>query len=443
MTHRHADGSQLDRRGARSSSTRDKTDVFISAEMTTTFPEDGCNIHVTVANMTEAQFAEINRSAQEHLRDDRLCRRADRRRARDGKSPRVLHDASADEHPEPAYGREGALAIEHIEKALLLCSAFEVQNGSRTKALNDLTLAMLEKLDRATIERLADKHGIEPKGETPWLKGIVGGSDDHAGINPGRTWTVFPHSGKPSGERRHRGDPAARDAPGRAARRPGHARALGPQAPLRRQHAEQGLRREGHQHRRAGPRAAPARVRFERRQVRRAALCCARESTLRRCSCAPLPRRARSGETVRAALPGGGPPACSPTRSSARHSPTSTPTAQTDDRIFFVIGTLLNRIFARYVREPAAGRLNLIGFVKQAAALATSNAARRAAVPHVVPPAELRLPHRARRAQDLRPRGATEGRARHRHVLRHQRRGRDDHGECSARRCAATSTSRW
>src|SRR5262249_51646308 len=26
-------------------------DVFISAEMTTTFPEDGCNIHVTAANL--------------------------------------------------------------------------------------------------------------------------------------------------------------------------------------------------------------------------------------------------------------------------------------------------------------------------------------------------------------------------------------------------------
>src|SRR5262245_51386997 len=35
--------------------------VFISAEMTASFPEDGCNIHVTIANMTEAQFAEANR----------------------------------------------------------------------------------------------------------------------------------------------------------------------------------------------------------------------------------------------------------------------------------------------------------------------------------------------------------------------------------------------
>src|SRR5215471_14207473 len=36
-------------------------DVFISAEMTTTFPEDGCNIHVTIANVTAEQFKEANR----------------------------------------------------------------------------------------------------------------------------------------------------------------------------------------------------------------------------------------------------------------------------------------------------------------------------------------------------------------------------------------------
>lgn len=46
--------------GVRELLARGKADVFISAEMTTTFPEDGCNIHVTVANMTEAQFAEVD-----------------------------------------------------------------------------------------------------------------------------------------------------------------------------------------------------------------------------------------------------------------------------------------------------------------------------------------------------------------------------------------------
>ena len=47
--------------GVRELLDRGLPDVFISAEMTTTFPEDGCNIHVTVANMTETQFAEVHR----------------------------------------------------------------------------------------------------------------------------------------------------------------------------------------------------------------------------------------------------------------------------------------------------------------------------------------------------------------------------------------------
>ena len=178
-----------------------KSDVFISAEMTTTFPEDGCNIHVTVANMTEAQFAEIHRlrtNIYEMIAyvDGQIATEG----APGGRENRLAYFMT---HPlmstqNRPYGREGALAIEHVEKALLLCSTFEVQNGSRTKALNDLTLGMLEALDRPTIERLACKHGIEPKGDEPWRKGIVGGSDDHAGINPGRTWTEFPHAGRPT-----------------------------------------------------------------------------------------------------------------------------------------------------------------------------------------------------------------------------------------------------
>ncbi len=42
---------------------RDKgyEDVFYSAEMTARFPEDGCHIHVIVANVSEAQFDEVQR----------------------------------------------------------------------------------------------------------------------------------------------------------------------------------------------------------------------------------------------------------------------------------------------------------------------------------------------------------------------------------------------
>jgi glycosyltransferase involved in cell wall biosynthesis len=169
-------------------------DVFISAEMTTTFPEDGCNIHITVANMTEAQFAEIDRLRGNVYEMVAYC---DREIARE---TRVLEAGNRIAyfmtHPlmstqNRPYGREGSLSVAHLEKALLLCNCLEVQNGARTRALNDLTLEMLRRLDKETIERLANRHGLAPKGDTPWLKSVVGGSDDHSGINPGRTWTAF------------------------------------------------------------------------------------------------------------------------------------------------------------------------------------------------------------------------------------------------------------
>jgi glycosyltransferase involved in cell wall biosynthesis len=153
-------------------------DVFISAEMTTTFPEDGCNIHVTIANVTPDQFKEANRLRKNIYE---MIAYLDIQISEEHRNPsgnRIVYFMT---HPlmstqNRPYGREGSLTVEHIEKAMLLCNTFEIQNGSRTKALNV-------------------KHGIAPKGDTPWLKGFVGGSDDHSGINPGRTWTAFQYSG--------------------------------------------------------------------------------------------------------------------------------------------------------------------------------------------------------------------------------------------------------
>src|SRR5262249_51412172 len=76
-------------------------------------------------------------------------------------------------------------------KALLLFNTIEVRNGSRTRALNEFTHRLVSSLDRDTIELLAKKHGLALKGQSPWLKAIVGGSDDHGGLNRGRTWTEF------------------------------------------------------------------------------------------------------------------------------------------------------------------------------------------------------------------------------------------------------------
>jgi hypothetical protein len=39
---------------------------------------------------------------------------------------------------------------------------------------------------------LADKHNLAPRGETPWRKSMVAGSDDHGGIFIGVPHTECP-----------------------------------------------------------------------------------------------------------------------------------------------------------------------------------------------------------------------------------------------------------
>ncbi len=182
--------------GVREMLDRGLADVFISAEMTTTFPEDGCNIHISVANMTEAQFTEIDRlrgNVYEMVafvdREIELEASGSGLGGRNKLAYFMTHPLMSTQNR--PYGREGALSAAHIEKAMLLCNCLEIHNGARSRALNDLTRDIVRGLDRESIERLANRHGIAPKGPTPWLKSVVGGSDDHAGINPGRTWTEF------------------------------------------------------------------------------------------------------------------------------------------------------------------------------------------------------------------------------------------------------------
>ncbi len=179
--------------GVREMLDRGLPDVFVSAEMTTTFPEDGCNIHITVANMTDAQFTEVNRlrgNVYEMVAYvDQQIATEDQQRAGNKLVYFMTHPLMSTQNR--PYGREGSLTTAHIEKAILLCNCLEVRNGARTRAINDLTWDIVRGLDRETIERFANIHDIAPKGDTPWLKSVVGGSDDHAGINPGQTWTEF------------------------------------------------------------------------------------------------------------------------------------------------------------------------------------------------------------------------------------------------------------
>src|SRR5262245_17209958 len=150
-------------------------DVFISAEMTASFPEDGCNIHVTAANISEAEFAEIDRLRRNVYEmvaylDERI-----RDEAADADGRRIAYFMT---HPlmstqNRPYGREGALSLWHIERSLLLFNAFEIRNGTRARSSNGLTARMLHALDAKKIEELAEKHGLAPKGQRPWHKAVL------------------------------------------------------------------------------------------------------------------------------------------------------------------------------------------------------------------------------------------------------------------------------
>lgn len=147
--------------------------TFISAEITTYFPEEGCSLHVVVLHISEGQFQDIM-----HLRKD-VYELVSYLRQKN-----IVHFIA-----HPLYDNE-KLTSDLVEKILLLFDVFEIKNGSRSKQFNQLIEGILHTLSREKMEFLASKHNINPFGQTPWLKAMVGGSDDHSGLFVGRAYTV-------------------------------------------------------------------------------------------------------------------------------------------------------------------------------------------------------------------------------------------------------------
>jgi len=65
-----------------------------------------------------------------------------------------------------------------------------VKNGCRARRFNAFTKRLVSSLTPAIIEELADRHKLAPYGVSPWLKGTVGGSDDHGGLFIARAYTT-------------------------------------------------------------------------------------------------------------------------------------------------------------------------------------------------------------------------------------------------------------
>ncbi|MBN2830483.1 MAG: glycosyltransferase [Candidatus Cloacimonetes bacterium] len=147
--------------------------VFISVEATTYFPEDGCKIHILLFGITEEEFEHINilRENIYQLRDYIVKRDI---------AYSVAH---------ASYSVNGKLTVDHLEKLILLFDVFEEVNGGRNEANNGGWTQILKQLTPSCLKDLERKHEITPLSSNPWVKGFTGGSDDHAGIFVGKSFT--------------------------------------------------------------------------------------------------------------------------------------------------------------------------------------------------------------------------------------------------------------
>ena len=147
-------------------------DTFISEEVTTYFPGDGCKAHVLVYDINETQHREIQ-PARENIFD--LVNYL--------QENQITHSLA-----HPFWSVNDRLTPEHFEKFLLLFKNLEL-NGARDARLNDWLKTMLSQLTPEDLDALADKHGIAPCFHNPWQKNLTSGSDDHSSLNIARMFT--------------------------------------------------------------------------------------------------------------------------------------------------------------------------------------------------------------------------------------------------------------
>ena len=152
--------------------------TFISEEVTTSFPQDPCKLHLLVWGISEAQHSEIT-ALRENIYDlQSYLQKA-------AISHSVAH---------PLYSINGKLEASHLERLILLFKHFEGINGLRDALLSVLARELLSGLTPQKIEELANRHNLRPTHAEPWKKILTGGSDDHGGKFLASAYTEVPRS---------------------------------------------------------------------------------------------------------------------------------------------------------------------------------------------------------------------------------------------------------
>ncbi|MEJ5330349.1 MAG: glycosyltransferase [Desulfobaccales bacterium] len=150
-------------------------DTFISEEITTYFPEDGCKVHVLAYDLTEPDHREIQRR-RENIFD--LVSYLQERQ--------IFHTLA-----HPFWSVNGKLTPAHFEKLLLLFENFEL-NGGRDHRLNDGLKLLFSLITPTDLEELAESHRLPVMARRLWPKRFTGGSDDHSSLHIGRMFTEVP-----------------------------------------------------------------------------------------------------------------------------------------------------------------------------------------------------------------------------------------------------------
>jgi hypothetical protein len=157
--------------------------TFLGCELDTWFPEDDCRVHVVALGIDEATFAEAMQVKTSIYDLVALLREA-------GVAHYLAH---------PLFDMTGKLTPDIVEKMLLLFNVLEGRNGARVVRCNGLLREVVAALTPEAIWDMAERQGIEPYGETPWRKGLTGGSDDHSGLFTAGAYTVAGGDGSPQG----------------------------------------------------------------------------------------------------------------------------------------------------------------------------------------------------------------------------------------------------
>jgi len=152
------------------------TDVLSGEEVTCYFPEDGCKMHVLVWGLSREDHVALQAVASDIYEVARYV-----------EEQQLAHSVA-----HPVYRQNDVLERWHLERLILLFKGFECLNGAHSPAHRDAFEPVIDALTPQAIDLLARRHKLPVRWSEPWKKSRTGGSDDHALLNVGRTWTEFP-----------------------------------------------------------------------------------------------------------------------------------------------------------------------------------------------------------------------------------------------------------